>query len=64
MRSSRQPDLDTSLWQVGWDGDEVAGSVQTWIWKEENETLGTKRAWLESVSDAPASGADAGSRGP
>ena len=45
-----QPDLDTSLWQVGWDGDEVAGSVQTWIWKEENETLGTKRAWLESVS--------------
>ena len=45
-----QPDLDTSLWQVGWDGDEVAGSVQTWIWKEENDTLGTKRAWLESVS--------------
>jgi mycothiol synthase len=45
-----QPDLDTSLWMVGWDGDQVAGSVQTWIWKEENEILGAKRAWLESVS--------------
>ena len=45
-----QPDIDTSLWKVGWDGDQVAGSVQTWIWKEENETLGAKRAWLESVS--------------
>ena len=45
-----QPDIDTSLWKVGWDGDQVAGSVQTWIWKEENDTLGAKRAWLESVS--------------
>ena len=44
------PDLDTSLWQVAWDGDEVAGSVQTWIWKEENEAVGVKRGWLESVS--------------
>lgn len=44
------PELDTSLWKVAWDGDQVAGSVQTWIWKEENETLGVKRAWLESVS--------------
>ena len=44
------PELDTSLWMVGWDGDQVAGSVQTWIWPAENEALGVKRAWLESVS--------------
>jgi mycothiol synthase len=44
------PELDTSLWMVGWDGDQLAGSVQTWIWPSENEALGVKRAWLESVS--------------
>ena len=45
-----QPDIDTSLWKVGWDGDRIAGCVLPYIWKEENETLGVKRAWLESVS--------------
>ena len=44
-----QPDLDTSLWKIGWDGDQVAGGIMTTIWKEENEALGVKRAWLESV---------------
>ena len=44
------PDLDTSLWSVAWDGDEVAGSVQTFIWKAENEALGEKRGWLERIS--------------
>jgi mycothiol synthase len=44
-----QPDLDTSLWKIGWDGDQVAGGIMTTIWKDENEALGVKRAWLESV---------------
>ena len=44
-----QPDLDTSLWKIGWDGEQVAGGVLTTIWKEENEALGVKRGWLESV---------------
>ena len=44
-----QPDLDTSLWKVGWDGDQVAGGILTYIWNEENAVLGVKRAWLESV---------------
>jgi mycothiol synthase len=44
------PDLDTSLWSIAWDGDEVAGGVQTFIWKAENETLGVKRGWLEHIS--------------
>jgi mycothiol synthase len=45
-----QPDLDASLWQVAWDGDEVAGVVQNWIWRHENERLGLRRGWLERVS--------------
>jgi ribosomal protein S18 acetylase RimI-like enzyme len=45
-----QPDLDTSLWRVAWAGNQVAGSVQAWIWKEENEVLGVKRTWLERIS--------------
>ena len=44
-----QPDLDTSLWKVAWDGDQVAGGIMTTVWKEENEALGVKRGWLESV---------------
>lgn len=44
------PDLDTSLWSIAWDADEVAGGVQTFIWKAENETLGVKRGWLEHIS--------------
>ena len=44
------PELDTSLWAVAWDGDEVAGVVQTWIWPEENARLGVSRGWLERIS--------------
>jgi mycothiol synthase len=44
------PGIDTSLWRVAWDGDEVAGSVMNFIWPEENETLGVARGWLEHIS--------------
>ena len=43
-------ELDTSLWIVAWDGDEIAGVVQNWIWPAENERLGVKRGWLERIS--------------
>lgn len=43
-------DLDTSLWAVAWDGDEIAGVVQPWIWKDENRALGVRRGWLEHIS--------------
>ena len=49
-RTFGQAELDTSLWVVAWDGDEVAGVVQNWIWPEENERLGVKRGWLEHIS--------------
>jgi mycothiol synthase len=45
-----EPDLDTSLWRVAWDGGEVAGSVMAYIWPSENEGLGIERGWLEHIS--------------
>jgi mycothiol synthase len=45
-----RPELDTDLWVVAWDGDEIAGVVQTWIYPEENATLGVARGWLEHIS--------------
>jgi len=45
-----RPNLDTGLWVVAWDGDEVAGSVITSINAEENEKLGLKIAWLDHIS--------------
>ena len=43
-------ELDTDLWVVAWDGDEIAGVVQGWIYPEENATLGVARGWLEHIS--------------
>ena len=45
-----KPGLDTSIWEVAWDGDEIAGSVWNMIFPEDNEKLGIKRGWLEHVS--------------
>ena len=44
------PGIDTRLWRVAWDGDEVAGSVMTFVWTAENEALGLSRGWLEHIS--------------
>ena len=46
----RREELDTDLWVVAWDGAEIAGVVQTWIWGAENERLGVGRGWLERIS--------------
>ena len=45
-----QAETNTDLWVVAWDGDEVAGVVETWIWPAENERLGVRRGWLERIS--------------
>lgn len=45
-----RPELDTDLWVVAWDGDEIAGVVENWIWPEENAGLGVNRGWLEGIS--------------
>jgi GNAT superfamily N-acetyltransferase len=44
------PDCDPSLWRVAWDGDEVAGSVMTFVFASENQALGLRRGWLEHIS--------------
>jgi mycothiol synthase len=44
------PGIDTSMWRVAWDGDEVAGSVMNFIFPEENEKLGVSRGWLSHIS--------------
>ena len=44
------PDIDTSLWQIAWDGDEVAGLVINTIYPEENKQLGEANGWLDSVA--------------
>ena len=49
-RTLKREELDTDLWVVAWDGDEIAGVVQTWVWAEENATLGVERGWLEHIS--------------
>ena len=41
---------DTSLWQVAWDGDQVAGMVRGYINREENELLGRQRGFVENIS--------------
>jgi ribosomal protein S18 acetylase RimI-like enzyme len=43
-------DSQTDLWQIAWDGDEVAGQVRAFINEFENEQLGRKRGYTESIS--------------
>ena len=50
LSNLENPDFDPSLWQVAWDGDEVAGVVSPWIHWTENERLGFKRSWFHRVS--------------
>ncbi len=45
-----RPNLDTSLWRVAWEGEEVVGSVLTTIDPDENARLGINRAWLDHIS--------------
>lgn len=43
-------EFDPSTWVVAWDGDEIAGVAQGWIWANENRGLGVERGWLEHIS--------------
>ena len=48
-RWTESPEFDPALFIVAYDGDEIAGAVLNVIYPEENELLGLKRAWLDSV---------------
>jgi len=44
------PTYDPALWQIAWDGDEVAGMVQNFIDRAENEEYGRQRGYTEGIS--------------
>jgi mycothiol synthase len=48
-RYLESPEMDPSLWLIAWDGDEVAGGVINAIYAGQNEMLGLRRGWLDSV---------------
>jgi ribosomal protein S18 acetylase RimI-like enzyme len=49
-RFFRDPHIDTSLWQVAWDGEQVAGLVINAILEHENTQTGEKVGWLDGVA--------------
>lgn len=50
VRFFGNPDLDPTLWQIAWDGDEVAAVIVNGIYPDENAHLGLEIGWLDSVS--------------
>jgi mycothiol synthase len=46
----KDPLNDPDLWQVAWDGDEVAGMVRNFLNEEENEEYNRLRGWTENIS--------------
>jgi ribosomal protein S18 acetylase RimI-like enzyme len=44
------PHYDPRLWQVAWDGDQVAGSVLNYINAEENASFARLRGYTEDIS--------------
>ncbi|MDH5507784.1 MAG: GNAT family N-acetyltransferase [Anaerolineae bacterium] len=49
QRWINKPDFDPSLWQVAWEGDQVAGMVLTFINKKENQQYQIKRGWTDPI---------------
>ena len=49
QRSLTSPSRKTHLWQVAWDGDEVAGMILNNFFEAENETYNRKRGWTDPI---------------
>ncbi|MDQ3880931.1 MAG: GNAT family N-acetyltransferase [Chloroflexota bacterium] len=49
-RIVNSPDTDFALWQVAWDGDDVAGLVWNSIDEAANRRFRRARGWLDSVA--------------
>jgi len=43
------PEFRPEIWQVAWDGDEVAGAVLNFIFPEENKKLNRNWGWIGTV---------------
>ncbi len=48
-RWQKEPIFQPELWQVAWDGDEVAGMVLTFVDRKENEEYGRQRGYTEGI---------------
>lgn len=49
LRWVESPEFQPELFLVAWDGDEIAGAVLSTVYADENEELGLRRGWLDSV---------------
>lgn len=49
QRFLNYPKRDPRLWQVAWDGDQVAGMVLNRISKDENEALSIQWGWTDPI---------------
>lgn len=49
QRFLNSPTRKTDLWQVAWDGDQVAGMVLNNYFEEENKTFNRKRGWTDPI---------------
>ncbi|HUF06342.1 MAG TPA: GNAT family N-acetyltransferase [Candidatus Binatia bacterium] len=49
LRFRDSPAFEPSLWVVAWDGNEVVAASVNAIYTHENEAVGRRRGWLESV---------------
>src|SRR5262249_52435003 len=46
----KMPYMDSSLWQVAWDGDQVVGMVLNFVDPKENAQYHRKRGYTENIS--------------
>ena len=44
-----EPIFNPSLWQVAWDGDQIAGAVQNFVNEKENQEYNRKRGYTEGI---------------
>jgi len=49
QRLITDPVQDPALWQVAWDGDQIAGMVLNFIDRDENEAMGRLRGYTEDI---------------
>jgi mycothiol synthase len=49
MEWQESPTYDPGLWQVAWDGEQVAGMVLNFVNHEENEEYARKRGYTETI---------------
>ncbi len=49
QRWLNEPIFNPALWQVAWDGEQIAGAVQNFVHDKENEEYNRKRGYTEGI---------------